>query len=430
MILHIDMDAFFASVEQRDNPELRGKCVIVGGTSNRGVVCAASYEARRFGVHSAMPVFQARKHCPHGVFIPPRFSRYKEISRKIMSIFMEFTPLVEAVSIDEAYLDVTGCERLHGGAEEIAKKIKIKIRESVHLSCSVGVAPNKFIAKIASDLKKPDGLVTVSPEQVRDFVESLPVGKVPGVGAVTGERLDALGIRTLRDVKKYSEDALTKRLGKFGRRLAELACGIDPSPVSPSSEHKSISSEETLQVDTGDKKVLSGHLLEQSEDVAKQLRKLEIKAKTITLKIKHSDFTQATRSTTLAVPTRSSKILYREALGLLMKYPIRKKIRLIGMGTSNLIPKGVPVQSGLFEEEEECGDKWERVDCALDSITEKFGKSIIGRAALKREEGRRARRIEGKKGRRKEPEVGNQKPEVSPQPGTTPWRDDPFDIGN
>jgi len=386
MILHIDMDAFYASVEQLDDPELRGKCVIVGGTSNRGVVSAASYEARKFGVHSAMPIFQAKKKCPDGVFVRPRIARYKEISEKIMSVLREFTPLVEPVSIDEAYLDITGCEMLHGSPEEIAEKLKIKITSSVHLTCSVGLAPTKFLAKIASDLDKPDGLTVIREDRVQSFIESLPIRKVPGVGTMTHQKLDAMGIKTLGDVRRYSEDALLKRLGKFGKRLLELAAGIDSSPVVPTSEHKSVSTETTLGADTADKELLVEYLLGQSEDVAKQLRKLEVMAKTITLKIKHADFKQVTRSTTLSIPTRSSKSIYREAVRLLESYPIRKKIRLIGVGASGLICRGIPVQIGMFGGATKSGDKWEKVDRAVDSIAEKFGTAAIKRATLNKTE--------------------------------------------
>ena len=383
MILHIDMDAFYASVEQLDNPELRGKCVIVGGSSHRGVVTAASYEARRFGVHSAMPMFQAKKQCPNAAFLPVRMHRYKELSRRIMSILRDVTPLVEPISIDEAYLDITGCESLYGSPVEIARMIKTRIKDTVHLPCSIGVAPNKFIAKIASDMSKPDGLLMIGQEDVASFIESLPIRKVPGVGDSTQKKLDTMGIKTLGDVKKYTEESLLKRLGKFGLRLSALSAGMDPSPVIPLPEHKSISSEETLVADTVDKALLNAYLLRQAEDVAKQLRRLEVMAKTITLKVKHADFSQVTRSTTLSSPTCSSKTVYYHAQRLLADYPLKKKVRLVGVGASGLIAEGVPVQLGLFDENKEQGDKWERVDRVIDSIAVKFGASAIKRAALK-----------------------------------------------
>ncbi len=382
MILHIDMDAFYASVEQLDHPELRGKCVIVGGTSNRGVVSAASYEARKYGVHSAMPVFKAKKKCPDGIFLRPRMARYLEVSGTLMSLLRAYSPLVEPVSIDEAYIDLAGCEKLHGSPEEIAHKIKEQIKETLDLTCSVGLAPTKFLAKIASDMDKPDGFFIISEDRVRSFIESLPIRKVPGVGTMTHKKLDAMGIKTLGDVCSYPETALFKQLGKFGKRLLELAAGIDYSPVIPTPDHKSVSSETTLGTDTADKEHLAGYLLKQSEDVAKQLRKLGVKAKTITLKIKHADFKQATRSTTLSMPTCSSENIYSEARRLLMDYPIQKKIRLIGVGTSGFITKGSPTQIGLFDREKKSGDKWERVDRTVDSIAEKFGTAAIKRARL------------------------------------------------
>jgi len=261
MILHIDMDAFYASVEQLDNPQLKGKCVIVGGLSRRSVVSAASYEARKFGVHSAMPMFQARKKCPQGVFVRPRMKRYKDISKKIMSLLSEYSPLVEPVSIDEAYVDVTGCERLHGDPVKIAASIKQKIKENFKLTCSVGVGPNKFIAKIASDLEKPDGLSVIMPDQMPPFLESLPVHKVPGVGKTRRIQLDRMGIKTLGDVKKYSQEIIISRLGKFGRRILALADGIDDSPVITDDGYKSVSTEETFGEDIADKDLLNNYIL-------------------------------------------------------------------------------------------------------------------------------------------------------------------------
>ena len=253
MILHVDMDAFFASVEQLDNPKLAGKCVIVGGLSGRGVVSAASYEARKFGVHSAMPMYLARQKCPHGVFFSPRMERYSEISEKIMAILGTFSPLVEPVSIDEAYVDISGCKRLHGDYLKIGSAIKKKIRESVGLGCSVGIAPNKFLAKIASDMNKPDGLTVISPENAGRFAESIPIGKVPGVGKAKFSEFEQIGIKLLGDVKKYPIEMLLKRFGKYGYRLLELSSGSDDSPVVPFSRSKSISCETTLEKNTCDK---------------------------------------------------------------------------------------------------------------------------------------------------------------------------------
>ena len=383
MILHIDMDAFYASVEQLDDPRLKNKCVIVGGTSNRGVVSAASYEARQYGIHSAMPIYQAKQKCPHGIFIAPRMGRYKEVSKTVMALLKDFSPLVEPVSIDEAYMDITGCQRLFGEPQEIAWEIKRKIKEAVNLTCSIGVAPNKFLAKIASDMKKPDGLTLILPDMVPQFIDSLPIKKVPGVGKKMYRQLELLGIRTLGDVQGLPEKSLLKYLGKFGKRLRTLAAGTDDSPVTPHAPHKSVSSERTLAADTRDIKLLKRYLLSQSEEVAKQLRKMGVRAKTVTIKIKDADFKTFTRQLTITIPTQSSKTIYKHALQLMEDFKITKKIRLIGVGTSGFSSITASVQMGLFERKEESKDDWEKIDKALDSISQKFGKDAVGRATLK-----------------------------------------------
>jgi len=383
MILHIDMDAFYASVEQLDDPRLKNKCVIVGGTSNRGVVSAASYEARQFGIHSAMPIYQARQKCPHGSFVPPRMGRYKEVSKKVMALLRDFSPLVEPVSIDEAYLDITGCRRLFGEPREIAWAIKRKIKETVHLTCSVGVAPNKFLAKIASDVQKPDGLTLILPDQVAAFIDSLPVKKVPGVGKKMLHQLELLGIRTLGDVQRLPEKSLTKHLGKFGKRLRALSSGSDDSRVTPHAPHKSISSERTLAADTRDAELLKRYLLRQSGEVARQLRQAGVRAKTITIKIKDEDFKTVTRRTSIAVPTQSSKTIYRHAARLMADYKTTRKIRLVGVGTSGFTPVSASVQMGLFDTHENTADNWKKIDTTLDSIGKKFGRDVVGRATLK-----------------------------------------------
>jgi DNA polymerase-4 len=382
MILHIDMDAFYASVEQLDRPELRGHCVIVGGTTNRGVVSAASYAARKYGVHSAMPIFQAKQLCPDGIFIPPRFERYKEVSRMVMSLLRDFTPQVEPVSIDEAYMDISDCDKLHGSPAELGARIKKIIRETVKLTCSVGIAPVRFLAKIASDLDKPDGLTVILPEEVPTFIDALSIHKVPGVGKKTGAQFALLGIQTLGDVKKFPEKLIRNRFGKYGERLLELAAGIDDTPVRPSWRHKSVSSEQTLAQDTRNRQLLDKHLLKQSGNVAKQLRKMDMRAKTITLKLKHADFKQVTRSTTLHIPVQSSDRIFLEASRLLTEYPLRKQVRLIGVGVSGLVSREVPVQLGLFDKTLKKRDHWEKLDLTLDTITHKFGKNAIRRASL------------------------------------------------
>jgi DNA polymerase-4 len=377
------MDAFYASVEKLDDPRLKNKCVIVGGTSNRGVVSAASYEARRFGVHSAMPIYQAKLKCPQGIFVPPRMSRYKDVSKTIMALLKDFSPLVEPVSIDEAYMDITGCQRLFGEPLEIAREIKRKIFKQVHLTCSVGVAPNKFLAKIASDLEKPDGLTVILPDQVPQFIESLAIKKVPGVGKKMLRQLEVLGIRTLGDVQRLPEKSLLKHLGKFGRRLRALAAGDDASAVTPHAPHKSISSERTLAADTSDVSLLKRYLLSQSAEVARQLRRAGVRARTIVIKIKNADFKTFTRRTTISIPTQSSETIYKYAAQLLDEFNITEKIRLIGVGTTGFSTVSASVQMNLFEPRRKPSENWEKVDKALDSISQKFGKDVIGRASLK-----------------------------------------------
>ncbi len=383
MILHIDMDAFYASVEILDNPALKGKPVIVAGLSSRGVVCAASYEARKYGVSSAMPVFEARKKCPHAIVVPTRKKRYKEISAQIMAILYKFSPLVEKMSIDEAYLDVTGCERLFGTSETIAQKIKKRIFESTHLTCSVGVATAKFLSKIASDMDKPDGLVVIRAEDVSDFVENLCVEKVPGVGNQMAKTLFKMGIRTLGDVRKYPKKRLIEIIGKNGHRLSRLAEGYDSSGVYPNMPPKSVSAEETFDMDTADKEFLKKHLLIHAVEVSRQLRKLGTKSRKVTIKIKHADFTQVTRSITLKIPTSSERIFYREACRILDSYYLPQKVRLIGLGASGLIWGRKPLQLDLFQSGDSENSNWEKVDKTLDLIVDRFGKKVISKAALK-----------------------------------------------
>jgi len=382
MILHVDMDAFFASVEVLDNPDLAGKCVIVGGASNRGVVSAASYEARRYGVHSAMPMYQARQKCPKGIFLRPRGQRYKELSRQVMAILAGFSPLVEPVSIDEAYVDISGCTILHGRPETIGRTIKEAVSGELGLTCTVGIAPLKFLAKIASDMDKPDGLTCIRAEAMQDFISRLPVEKVPGVGRRTREALERMGIATLGDVRRCPEDQLRRRLGKTGGRLAELAAGIDPSGVRPTRTVKSVSSEETLSADTRDMQRLRAYLLKQAEDVGRQIRKKELWAKTVTLKLKHADFSQVTRQSGLPRSTQSSETVFKIACSLLENYTIRQPVRLIGVGVSDLAESSGPVQMGLFGDPDPSAGKWERVGNAVDAIADRFGTEALKKAGL------------------------------------------------
>jgi DNA polymerase-4 len=299
-----------------------------------------------------------------------------------MAILREFSPQVEVVSIDEAYIDISGGQRLHGDPEMVAMDIKNKIKEKLGLTCSVGVAPGKFLAKVASDMDKPDGLTIIGPQQVNQFIETLAVQKVPGVGKKTFLQLESMGIKTLGDVKKFPEKMLLDRLGKFGQRLIELASGRDHSTVTPWSLHKSISSERTLGEDTDDKKLLYKYLLKQSEEIARQLRKSNVKAKTITLKLKHADFKQFTRSKTIDTPTQSSETIYRYAVRLLDDYRLTQKIRLIGVGTSGFKSTDRPVQLNLFDRVKESDQTWEKVDRTVETITKKFGRDAIKRGTL------------------------------------------------
>ncbi len=382
MIFHIDMDAFYASVEVLDHPEFAGKPVIVGGLSGRGVVAAASYEARRFGVHSAMPMFQALEKCPDARVVAPRKERYKEISRQIMAILKGFSPLVEQVSIDEAYLDAAGCEKLFGPPCLMARQIKSSIKHQVQLTCSVGVAPVKFLAKIASEMDKPDGLTIIPAAKVQDVLCGLSVKSTPGVGPRMLAELEKSGIYTLGDVRKFPGELLEKKFGKFGRRLKRLSMGIDNTPVEPFSEPKSISAEQTLAFDTSDPEILKKHLLNQAVKVAFQLRKSGLKTRTVFIKIKYTDFKQLTRSKTVHTPTCSSKTIYQEACRLFETCDAAKKIRLIGIGASGLVHEDFPAQLSLFDSSKEKNHCWEKVDKTIDLIQKRFGKEILNRALL------------------------------------------------
>lgn len=393
-ILHVDMDAFFASVEQLDNPALRGRCVVVGGT-HRGVVAAASYEARRFGIHSAMPIFQAKRKCARLIIVPPRRARYAQLSHRIMDLLRTFTPLVEPVSIDEAFLDITGCGRLHGPVRQTALAIKTRIRQTTGLTCSVGAAPNKFLAKIASDMDKPDGLTVIAPEQVPDFIRDLPIEKVPGVGQQARQQLAALGVARLGQVADLPASLLVRRLGVYGHRLLALSHGRDETPVKPECAPKSVSSETTLERNTAERSVLSARLLSQSETVARQLRQHRVGARTITLILKTGDFQRHSRSRTLDRAVRSSEEIYQIAVALLDAYALTQPVRLVGVGAGALQPDSVPVQQQLFgESETPAPRRWEALDRTLDAISAKFGRQAVGRGTLNVEQGKSERALQ------------------------------------
>jgi DNA polymerase-4 len=378
----MDMDAFYASVEQVDHPELRGKPVIVGGRSHRGVVSAASYEARKFGVRSAMPIFEAEKRCPQGTFLTVRMGRYKAVSTEIMAILEAFSPLVEQVSIDEAYMDVSGADRLYASPRALALRLKEEIRRETALTCSIGIAPNRFLAKIASDRNKPDGLTIIEPEEVQAVIDKLPIQKVPGVGRKTAQSLKRLGISRLGDMRALPESVLSKAIGKFGARLLDFSKGVDASPVVPYTEAKSISSEETLPRDTGNPATLKKVLLTQAEAVGRSLRRKQLRGGTVTLKVKHSDFTLVTRSMTLDEPTDCSNTLYECGVRLLEELDTWRRVRLVGVGVSKLVGgQGAGRQLNLFDgsvKEKSWGD----VEKAVDTIKERFGDGAIKRGGF------------------------------------------------
>ena len=381
MIIHCDMDAFYASVEERDRPELVGKPVIVGGSpEKRGVVSAANYVARKYGVHSAMAAVTARRLCPQGVYLPPRIGYYAEVSREIRDIFERFTPLVEPLSLDEAFLDVTGSEGLFGPAVEIGRQLKRAIRAELRLVASVGVAPNKFLAKIASDLKKPDALVVVEPGQVREFLDPLPVERLWGVGRQSSKVFQRLGIRTIAQLREWPQDALQSHFGSSGEHLWNLARGIDDRPVVPERDAKSISHETTFEQDITDMEVLRAWLVGLTEQVACRLRRHELRGRTVQLKVRFADFSLITRSQTLPEPTSITDELWRVADEMLcQRLPAAHlPIRLLGMGVSSLDDTGM-VQQMLFDQEDR--QKQSRADAVADQIKERFGPGALRRGS-------------------------------------------------
>ena len=380
-IIHVDMDAFYASVEQRDRPDLRGKPVIVGGVKGRGVVCAASYEARKFGVHSAMPISTARRLCPRGIFMSVRMQHYAEISRQIRAIFLAFTPLVEPLSLDEAFLDVHGCEGLFGAAPEIARQIKNRIRAETGLVASVGVAPNKYLAKLASDVGKPDGFVVLPPGAVKEFLSPLPVSRIWGVGAKGEKRLHDMGIRTIGQIAALPEKALSDDLGEMGRHIWQLANGLDDRTVIPDREAKSVSTETTFAHDIGEKRILRVWLLDLVDHLATRLRHEAIWARTIDVKIRSSDFRTVTRSTTLAEATNLTNIIWKAAAELFERSltSALMPVRLLGVGATKLTREPI-AQGNLFEE---CSHPRQiALDETIDTIRAQFGARSIQRGCL------------------------------------------------
>jgi DNA polymerase-4 len=377
-ILHIDMDAFYASVEQRDNPSLRGKPLVVGGGSNRGVVAAASYEAREYGIYSAMPMRDALRRCPDLLRVPPRIGHYKSVSDKIFAIFRDFTPLVEGLSLDEAFLDVTDSLALFGSDVQIAKEIKKRVVDTTALTASVGVAPNKLVAKIASDLDKPDGLVVVSAEEIRSILDPLPVRVIPGIGRKTLARLSEKDIVTVADLRLASNRDLESIFGRFAQKTRDRASGIDSRPVVPSRPEKSISAEETFDSDLTETNAMDRQLMRLTERTASRLRSKELVAGTVQVKIRQADFTTFTRQRALRPPGNGTDQIFETVRTLLRQWLSEHpgaRIRLLGVGGSDL--SGAE-QRDLFADD--AMPVSAPLDETVDKIRDRFGKSSVNRA--------------------------------------------------
>lgn len=388
-IMHVDMDAFYASIEQRDNPEYRNKPLIVGGKT-RGVVSTCSYEARKFGVHSAMPIFEAKRKCPQGIFISPRGKVYAEVSRQIHAILQNYSPLVEMASIDEAYLDITGLENLFGTPLEIARSLQEEIYTKTNgLTCSIGIAPIKFLAKIASDERKPHGVFMISYADMPEYLKELSIAKIPGVGKKFLEELKKLGIKKCADVLNIDKTFWEEKFGKAGAVLYARASGIDAREVEPYTERKSESAETTLDENVTDKAVLKKWLLVHAERVGTGLRKQNLKGRTVTIKIKFADFKQITRQLTLENRTNATDTIYQNACLLLDEMTLPKSVRLIGLGVSGFEEVIENKQLSLFsvledkeETKENIEEKRNNLDAALDELREKYGKSAVIRGKL------------------------------------------------
>lgn len=375
-IIHVDMDAFYASVEQLDQPSYRGRPVIVGGLGRRGVVATASYEAREFGVRSAMPMGQARRLCPDGVYLQPRMARYQEVSRDVFAIFREVTDLVEGISVDEAWLDVTGSRALFGDIHAIGARLKATIRERTGLVASIGMAPNKFLAKLASDHDKPDGFFRITTNRAREFLAPLPVERLWGIGPRVSERLHRAGFATIGELAEADEIALRPLLGSATRHFQQLARGIDEREVTPQRPEKSISHEATFERDLHDLPAMQRQLLNLAEAVGARLRRKTLAGATVTVKIRTGAWRTFTRSQTLPQPTASTREIYQTVSGLLARWrdehPV-DGVRLLGVGVSRLDPGR---QRGLF------GSGNARVDTTLDEIRTRFGGDAVVRGRL------------------------------------------------
>jgi len=381
-ILHIDMDAFYASVEERDNPELKGKPLIVGGTSGRGVVAAASYAVRRFGVRSAMPIREALRRCPEAICVRPRMARYQEVSAEVFGIFRDFTPLVEGLSLDEAFLDVTASQRLLGTPVAIGTEIRRRIARQTGLTASVGIAPNKLLAKIASDLNKPDGMCRIGADNVHEILDPLPVEKLFGVGQKSLPGVHAAGIRTFGDLRRANEATLWRAFGKHGKTMRDRAAGIDDRAVEPEREEKSISAEETFATDLRGATLLTVQLLHLADRTAARLRAHDLTAGRVSVKIRRADFTTYTRQRAVAPPTQDTAVIAAAARRLLEGWLAEQPnaaVRLLGVGVGDL---QILHQADLFAPASAAPPKGSRLDTAIDDIRDRFGTGMLTRASL------------------------------------------------
>lgn len=387
-VLHVDLDAFYASVEQLLDPSLRGRPVIVGGTARRGVVCAASYEARAFGVHSAMPTARAHRLCPHAAFLTPRMAVYGDYSQQVMAILRDVTPLVEQLSVDEAFLDVAGVRRSLGTGREVAAHIRTRVRDQIGLTASVGVATTKFLAKVASDRAKPDGLLEVAPGQEIGFLHPLPVRALWGVGPKTAAKLERFGVTTVGDVARLPLDVLVGALGTAaGGHLHDLSHNRDPRPVVTDREVKSIGHEETFGDDLHDRADIERELLRLADSVAARLRAARVRSRTISLKARYPDFSTVTRSRTLAQSTEAAPEIMATVRTLLDQVDHRRGLRLVGVHCSSLSADDEPVQESFVFADADVGTRDVRrrqsdIDRTVDDVRRRFGKNAVRPAAL------------------------------------------------
>lgn len=374
-ILHVDMDAFFAAVEQRDNPSLKGKPLLIGHDGPRGVVSTASYEARPYGCHSAQPMAVAKRLCPNAIVLPVRGERYRDVSQQMFSILEAFSPVIEPLSIDEAFLDLTGTERAFGPAKDVARRLRSRIKSDLDLTASVGLAPNKYLAKLGSDMNKPDGLTIIGPEDIDRILPPLPVTKIWGIGKATAARLEQHGIRTIGQLRQKSMEWLQQHFGAEADRYFNLARGLDDRPVVPDREAKSISHEQTFAVDLADREEVLRVLLDQVEQVARRLRKHRLQARGVAIKIRYGNFETINRSMTLPSPTDATADLWKATQELFAKWEFHS-VRLIGMGADRLSTG--EEQMSLFIDPQR--ERQKKLDAVADRINEKFGMRAIRRS--------------------------------------------------